>query len=88
MAETRAVNGAFCKAHGIALCSFEEFPRLSLSPEEIPVLRHTRESRPQIQKGFLYAARTDPARFWELIGAFSELGLKKSSEKSNLRCIT
>jgi hypothetical protein len=51
MAETRAVNRALRKAYGIGLCSLEELPPWRLSPEQIPVLRRTLQSRPGFQKG-------------------------------------
>jgi hypothetical protein len=55
MAETRAVNRALRKAYGIALCSLEELPPWALSPEQIPVLRRTLQSRPMFRKGVMHA---------------------------------
>ena len=55
MAETRAVNRALRKAYGIGLCSLEELPPWRLSPEQIPLLRRTLQSRPPFQKGVIHA---------------------------------
>jgi len=49
MAETRAVNRALRKAYGIALCSVEELPPWGLSPQQIPELRRTLQSRSLLQ---------------------------------------
>ena len=51
MAETRAVNRALRKAYAIALCSAEELGPGALTPEQIPALRRTLQSRPPFQKG-------------------------------------
>ena len=64
MAETRAVNRALRKAYGIGLCSLEELPPWRLSPEQIPLLRRTLQSRPSFQKGVTHAnenSRPQPA---------------------------
>jgi len=55
MAETRAVNRALRKAYGIGLCSLEELPPWRLSPQQIPLLRRTLQSRPPFQKGVIHA---------------------------------
>jgi hypothetical protein len=55
MAETRAVNRALRKAYGIGLCSLEELPPWRLSPEQIPLLRRTLQSRPAFRKGVTLA---------------------------------
>ena len=55
MAETRAVNRALRKAYGIALCSLEELPPWALSPEQLPQLRRTLQSRPSFPKGVEHA---------------------------------
>ena len=55
MAETRAVNRALRKAYGIALCSLEELPPWALSPEQLPQLRRTLQSRPSFPKGVDHA---------------------------------
>ena len=55
MAETRAVNRALRKAYGIALCSLKELPPWALSPQQIPVLRRSLQSRPLVQKGAEHA---------------------------------
>ena len=55
MAETRAVNRALRKAYGIALCSVEELPPWGLSPQQIPELRRTLQSRSLLQKGVRHA---------------------------------
>jgi hypothetical protein len=55
MAETRAVNRALRKAYGIGLCSIEELPPWRLSPQQIPELRRSLESRPPFQKGAPHA---------------------------------
>jgi len=55
MAETRAVNRALRKAYGIGLCSLEELPPWALTPQQIPVLRRSLQSRPPFQKGAHHA---------------------------------
>jgi len=55
MAETRAVNRALRKAYGVALCSLEELPPWALSPQQIPELRRSLQSRPPFQKGAQHA---------------------------------
>jgi hypothetical protein len=55
MAETRAVNRALRKAYGVALCSLEELPPWALSPQQIPELRRSLQSRPPFQKGAHHA---------------------------------
>jgi hypothetical protein len=55
MAETRAVNRALRKAYGIGLCSLGELPPWRLSPEQLPVLRRTLQSRSSFQKGVTHA---------------------------------
>ena len=55
MAETRAVNRALRKAYGIALCSLEELPPWALTPEQIPQLRRTLQSRSPFSKGASHA---------------------------------
>jgi hypothetical protein len=55
MAETRAVNRALRKAYGIGLCSFEELPPSALSPDQIPALRRTLQSRRTFVKGASHA---------------------------------
>jgi hypothetical protein len=55
MAETRAVNRALRKAYGIGLCSLEELPPWRLSPQQIPLLRRTLQSRPPFPKGITHA---------------------------------
>ena len=55
MAETRAVNRALRKAYGIALCSLEELPPWQVSPEQIPEIRRSLQSRPGGQKGSHHA---------------------------------
>jgi hypothetical protein len=55
MAETRAVNRALRKAYGIGLCSLEELPPWRLSPQQIPLLRRTLQSRMPFQKGVVHA---------------------------------
>ena len=65
MAETRAVNRALRKAYGIALCSVEELPPWALSPQRIPQLRRTLQSRPSFQKGVPHAhqnPRSQPSK--------------------------
>ena len=64
MAETRAVNRALRKAYGIGLCSLEELPPWRLSPEPIPLLRRTLQSRPSFPRGVTHAnenSRPQPA---------------------------
>jgi hypothetical protein len=55
MAETRAVNRALRKAYGVALCSLEELPPWALTPQQIPQLRRSLQSRPLFQKGAPHA---------------------------------
>jgi hypothetical protein len=55
MAETRAVNRALRKAYGIALCSLEELPPWALTPDQIPQLRRTLQSRSPFPKGVTHA---------------------------------
>ena len=55
MAETRAVNRALRKAYGIALCSLEELPPWALTPEQVPQLRWTLQSRSPFPKGVPHA---------------------------------
>jgi len=76
MVETRAINRALSKAYGEALCSLEGLLAWPLSPEHIPVLRHALQCRPPFQKGVLNAARSNPARSRQLVGALAGLERK------------
>ena len=76
MAKTRAVNRARRKAYGIALCALQDLPPRPLPPEQIPVLRHTLQCRPLLYKGILCAARSNPARSRQLVGALAGLDRK------------
>jgi hypothetical protein len=74
MAETRAVNRALRKAYGIGLCSIEELPPWRLSPQQIPELRRSLESRPPFQKGATHAHQNPRSQ--------SDNGPKSSSRRT------
>jgi hypothetical protein len=62
MAETRAVNRALRKAHGIALCSVEELPPWALSAEQVLNLNRMFQSGKSLRKGVHHANENSRAQ--------------------------